>query len=176
MISFILAILCGACLLGLDQYTKIYISNNFVEGTTSGFIKLFNRDLIDITFIHNDGGAWGLLAGHTWVLLSATIITMLICIALLLKEGTKNKLMFWAITLVMFGGLGNMIDRIFRGGEVVDFLHFSFWQSFPVFNVADCGVVVGAGLLVLYFVLSIIKEAKGKQQADSTEPVENNDE
>ena len=56
-----------------------------------------------------------------------------------------------------------MIDRIFRGGNVVDFLHFEFFPSFPVFNVADCAVVVGAGLLILYFILDTIKEEKQKK-------------
>ena len=54
-----------------------------------------------------------------------------------------------------------MIDRIFNDGKVVDFLHFEFFPKFPVFNIADCGVVVGACLLILYFVLDFIKE-KGK--------------
>ena len=46
----------------------------------------------------------------------------------------------------------------------MDFLHFQFWPSFPVFNVADCAIVVGAGLLILYFVLETVKEAKTKKE------------
>ena len=90
---------------------------------------------------------------------------MLICIALLLKYGVKDKLMFWAISLVLSGGIGNMIDRIFRDGEVVDFIQLDFWKSYPIFNVADCAIVIGAGLLMLYFVKDIIKDARSKQKA-----------
>ena len=160
MISYILAILSGLCLLGIDQYTKAYIVSEFALLEQKDFIN----GLIDIVYIHNKGGAWGMLQGHTWILVSVTIAVMFVCIALLLKHGFKNKLMFWAISLVLFGGIGNMIDRIFRGGNVVDFLHFEFWSDFPVFNVADCGIVIGAGLLILYFVLDMIKESREKKK------------
>ena len=104
-----------------------------------------------------------MLSGHTWLLLSITIIIMLICIALLMRVGIKNKLMFWAVCLILGGGLGNMIDRIFRGGEVIDFLHFEFLPQFPVFNVADIGVVVGACLLILYFLRDAVNDSRKKR-------------
>lgn len=156
MFSYIFAIISGIVILAVDQYTKYYISDNFILGESSDFLKGF----IDITYIHNRGGAWGMLSGYTWILFSATIIIMLVCIAMLLKVGIKNELMFWAITLVMAGGLGNLIDRIFRDGNVVDFLHFEFYPSFPVFNIADCSIVVGAGLIILYFLIETINEYK----------------
>lgn len=159
MISYILAVAVGILLFAADRYTKIYIATNFELAETKDFIKGF----IDITYIHNKGGAWGMLSGYTWLLLSVTVIVMLVCIALLLKYGVKDKLMFWAIILVLSGGLGNMADRIFKDGNVVDFLHFSFFPQFPVFNVADCGIVVGASLLVLYFLIGMIKEEKQKK-------------
>ena len=58
------------------------------------------------------------------------------------------------------GGIGNLIDRVFRDGKVIDFLHFEFYPTFPVFNVADIAVVTGAGLLILYFVLDTIKDSR----------------
>jgi signal peptidase II len=82
-----------------------------------------------------------------------------ICFAMLLKHGLKNKLLFWAITLVLSGGIGNMIDRIFNGGVVIDFLHFEF-IDFPVFNIADCAIVLGGGLLILYFIVDFVKERR----------------
>ena len=160
MVSYILAIVTGIIVLAADQFTKVFISNNFVMAKSYEFLP----GIIDITFIHNDGGAWGMLGGYTWLLLSLTMVIMLVCIALLLKYGLKDKLMFWAIILVLAGGIGNMIDRVFRGGNVIDFLHFEFWPTFPVFNVADCAIVVGAGLLLLYFVISIINDEKQKRR------------
>ena len=159
MISYILAVLCGALLILADQLTKYYISANFLLGESREFINGF----INLTYIHNRGGAWGLLYGHTLILVPITVVIMALCIFLYVKYGKKNRLLLWAISLVLSGGIGNMIDRIFRGGNVVDFLHFEFFPSFPVFNVADCAVVVGAGLLILYFILDTIKEEKQKK-------------
>ena len=161
MVSCILALVCGAVILVVDQLTKYLISSNMVLGESKPFIDGF----MNITYIHNTGGAWGLLSGYTWVLLSLTVIVMLICVTLLLKTGIKNKLLFWAMTLVIFGGIGNLIDRLFRDGNVVDFLHFEFIPTFPVFNIADISVVAGSGLLILYFIVDTVKETKKAKAA-----------
>lgn len=160
MLSYIFAILVGVIVLGIDQAAKMYVATTFTLGETYEFIPGF----IDLTYIHNKGGAWGMLSGYTWLLLSITVIVMLVCIAMLLKYGFRDKLMFWAVMLVLGGGIGNMIDRIFRDGNVIDFLHFEFMPDFPVFNIADCSIVIGAGLLILYFVLGMIKDAKNRRR------------
>lgn len=163
MISYILAILSAGLFLGVDRYTKAYFEPLMNTGESKDFIKGF----IDLTVISNEGGAWGMLSGHTWILLSITLVVMLVLIALLLRFGLKNKLIFWSVCLVLSGGLGNMIDRIFNDGKVIDFLHFEFWPTFPVFNVADCAIVIGAGLLILYFVIDIVKESKKDKIAEN---------
>ena len=148
MISYILALAVGALVLGMDQYTKYLIVSTFDINEGTEFIN----GILDIQYIRNGGGAWGILEGHTWGLLAMTIAIMIICISLLFRWGMKNKLVFWAMSLVLFGGIGNMIDRIFRGGLVVDFLHFEFWDTFPVFNVADCFITCGCVLLMIHLV------------------------
>ena len=159
MVSYILAVVTGAIVLATDQFTKYLVKTNFEIGKSYDFLPGF----VNFTYIHNTGGAWGMLRGYTWLLLSVTIVVMLVCMALLLKCGAKNKVMFWSIMLILSGGLGNMIDRLFRGGLVVDFLQFDFWQDFPVFNIADCAIVIGCGLLILHFILDWIKEKKEKK-------------
>lgn len=158
MVSYILAVITAVAALVLDQFTKYYISNNFVMAETKPLIP----HVLGITYVYNTGGAWGMLKDQTWLLLSVTIVIMLVCIALLLKFGVKNKLMFWAITLILSGGVGNMIDRIFRGGRVIDFFDLLFME-YPVFNVADCAIVIGAGMLLLYFLIDMIKESIQKR-------------
>lgn len=170
MISYILAIIVGVVVLVADQYTKILVAANFELGESSEFIK----GILDFTYIHNTGGAWGMLSGYTWLLVSVTLVIMLVCIALLMRYGVKNKLIFWSLILVLAGGVGNMIDRIFRDGEVIDFLHFAFFKSFPVFNIADIAIVVGAGLLMFYFIMGMIKEEKQKK-LEASKPTENNE-
>ena len=175
MLSCILAMVCGAFIIGADQLSKYLISSNMELYDSAGFIK----GLIRIDYIHNTGGAWGMLSGYTWILLALTLIVMLICITLLIKSGVKSKLLFWAICLVLSGGIGNMIDRVFNDGKVIDFLHFEFWPQFPIFNIADIAVVIGAGLLILYFIIDIVNEQKNKKALkaakESEDGQDNND-
>ena len=135
------------------------IISNFSLGQSADFIK----GLIDIVYIHNEGAAWGMLSGKTWILVAFTTVAMTFCGYLLWKYGRDNKLMLTGLSLVVSGGIGNLIDRIFRNGKVIDFLHFEFWPEFPVFNVADCAIVVGVGFLMLYFVIDTINEYKSKK-------------
>ena len=162
MSSYIFAAVVGILLLAADQFTK-YLAELYIPITGSGveFIPGF----IGFWRTNNGGAAWGFLDGHTWLLLSVTIVIMIICFAMLLKYGLKDKLLFWALTLVLSGGIGNLIDRIFRDGKVVDFIHLEFME-FPMFNVADCAIVIGACLMVLYFIIDFVKETK-KRKADS---------
>ena len=171
MISYVLAFLCGALLVLADQLTKNYISANFVLGESREVINGF----INLTYIHNRGGAWGVLYGHTLILVPITLVIMALCVLLYVKYGKKSRLLLWAISLVLSGGIGNMIDRVFREGNVVVFLHFEFFPTFPVFNVADCAVVVGAGLLILYFILDTVKDQKQKKAENSSEQSDGED-
>lgn len=160
MISYILAVVSAVLFLIADQISKKYISANFLLGESKEFLNGF----IDLVYIHNRGGAWGIMQGKTWILLAVTFVMLVVCVLILIKLG-KNKLLFWAVSLVLSGGIGNMIDRIFNDGNVVDFLHFEFWPTFPVFNIADCAVVLGAGLLILYFIIDTVKEKQKNEQA-----------
>lgn len=159
MTTYILAIVCAAVCLVADQLTKVYIVNNVALHSQSDFVN----GLLNITYVQNGGGAWGILSGRTMFLVVVTVAIMFVCVYLLAVKAKNQPLYFWAVCLVLAGGLGNMIDRLFRGGLVVDFLQFDFWQDFPVFNIADCAIVVGCGLLILHFILDWIKEIKEKK-------------
>ena len=160
--SAVLAIICGLLVLGLDQLTKYLVTVNMsidqVIEVIPGIIN-FNR------IPPNTGAAFGMFQGQTWFLITVTSIIMIICIAMLIRRTFESKCMFWALCLVLSGGAGNLVDRIFRGGNVVDFLEFGFFE-FPVFNVADIAVCIGAGLIILYFVIDLIKDAKKKGHID----------
>ena len=149
--SYILAVLAAVGVFVADRLTKAYVVGEFALAESRTFIP----GILDFTYVHNKGGAWGLLSGHTWLLVSVTVIVMVICLSLLITKGVKNKPLFWAIILVLSGGLGNLVDRIFNGGTVIDFLHLHFMPEFPVFNIADCAVVIGALLLILYLIIDI---------------------
>ena len=171
MISYILAVIVAGGIVGLDQYTKsIAVAKLVNGGAPTPFIKGF----LEFNLIENTGGAWGILSDYTWILISITLVVTVVIIALLLKYGAGNKLLFWAATCVLGGGVGNMIDRIFKGGKVVDFLHFEFWKTFPTFNIADCAIVLGAGLMIVYFVIDAVKDVK--KQRSGKKDITNTDE
>ena len=75
MVSYILAVITAVAALALDQFTKYYISNNFVMAETKPLIP----HVLGITYVYNTGGAWGMLKDQTWLLLSVTIVIMLVC-------------------------------------------------------------------------------------------------
>lgn len=158
--SFVLAGVVAALFLVADQFTKYIVMSNMELYQTIGFIDGF----LDFTYINNNGGAWGMLGGYTWVLILVTAVIMVGLVLALAKIGKKDKLFFWSGCLILSGGLGNMIDRVFRDGNVIDFLHVQF-IDFPVFNVADCAVVIGSGLLMLYFIIDTVREYKKEKTA-----------
>ena len=95
------------------------------------------------------------------VLSSIAIVAILVFI---FWKKPQSKLMLASLIMICSGGIGNMIDRIYLG-YVIDFLDFC---AFPnlwmwVFNVADAFVVVGAGLLILWMILDIVKDAKDEK-------------
>jgi len=171
--AYVLAIVCSALILIADQVSKYLIVANFQLGESVTVVD----GLINFTYIHNMGAAFGILQNQTWIFLGITVLVMIVCIGMLIKKTFNSKLMRWAILLVLAGGMGNMIDRIFRGGKVVDFLEFDFIK-FPIFNVADCSIVIGACLIILYFVIDFFVDVKSKKTSqidsiDSNESEEN---
>lgn len=162
MLSYILAVVASVIAIAADRITKIYISSGMTLGQEAPLIP----NVLKLCYVHNSGGAWGILAGYTWVLLTITAVIMIIGITVLVCKGLKNKWLFWSICLILSGGLGNMYDRIFNSGRVVDFLQFDFWQTFPVFNIADCAIVAGSAVLIIYFILDAIEDAKRKGKAN----------
>jgi signal peptidase II len=155
--------------LGFDQLTKYYISTNYSLYQPSDFIK----GLVNIVYIHNPGAAWGIFSGKTWLLVCFTLIAIVFCGFCFVKYGKNNKLLLLGLVLVVSGGIGNLIDRVFRGGKVIDFLHFEFWPDFPVFNVADCSIVIGVGILLLYFVIDTVNDIKMKRAQKGNENADN---
>lgn len=159
------AVFCGLLMLVLDRVTKHFFITHFSVGQTAPFIP----GLLNFVYVRNSGGAWGMLSGKTSLLIVVTALVMAGCVYMLIRYSRQSRLLLWAIVLVLSGGVGNMIDRL-SGGEVVDFLHFIFLPSFPVFNVADCAVVIGAGFLILYFVLDgFTSRRKPPESADEND-------
>lgn len=157
MVSKILAVITAVLVLGVDRLTKVLVSANLtLHAEPTPIIP----GVIDLTYIHNRGGAWGVLSTNRALLIGLTVLVMGVCIYILIRHCKNSRLLFWTMSLVLAGGAGNMYDRIFCDGNVTDFLQFAFWRDFPVFNIADIAVVIGCCLLVLYYILDFINGTK----------------
>lgn len=149
-------LLLAAALLLLDQATKVWVAATLPLGASVPVGLGFK-----ITHSRNTGAAFGMLQGVTVplgpVTLDGTLLlgilsaaVALYLLAFLISRGRRlGGLVSAALGLVLAGAVGNMLDR-FRLGYVTDFIHFQVGAfDFPVFNVADSSVVVGAALLIL---------------------------
>ena len=153
--SALIILIVAAVLVAADQFIKHLIVSAMVYGASVEILP----GIVDFTYIHNNGAAFGMLQGKSWVLLSITSVIILLCLALVLKNSLKSNVLKVAITLVLAGGVGNLIDRIFNGGNVVDFIELKF-VDFAIFNFADCCITVGAVLIILDFIIELIKDYK----------------
>lgn len=98
-----------------------------------------------LTYIMNPGAAFGLLANQTYLFVSVTVLLVAGVLVGYRKLPPDRPLLYYGLSLVVGGALGNLVDRL-RFGQVVDYLDFRVW---PVFNLADTAIVIGAGLLIL---------------------------
>ena len=140
--------------IALDQLTK-YLSVAFLKPLTTVPII---QDALHLTYVENRGAAFGMLAEHRWVFMIVSTVTIL-GIAIALYTGHIDGMRYGVcLAAIVSGGIGNMIDRVALG-YVVDFIDFRL-IDFAVFNGADSFVCVGAGFMILFLVLDIIKESK----------------
>lgn len=151
----------------LDQVSKL-LAVAFLKGGDS--LVIINK-VLRFTYVENRGAAFGMLDDKRWIFMVLSTIGISVMAVFLFKFAKGEKLLSTALSFVIGGGIGNMIDRIFLG-FVVDFIDF---YAFPgvwmwVFNIADAFVCVGAGLILLYIVLDAVREVKSKKQATSDAP------
>jgi signal peptidase II len=131
-----------------DQLTKQAVLLSFRTGERLPIIAGF----FDLTLLFNRGAAFSLLADaggwQRWFFIGIGVAATLFIGWMLWRHGSQ-KLFSLALSLILGGALGNVIDRVLRG-EVVDFLLF-YWRGwhFPAFNVADSAITIGAALLIV---------------------------
>lgn len=135
-------------LLAVDQLSK-WVVLHTLTGVES--FPLING-VFHLTYCENRGAAFGILQNQVWVFVAITIAVLAAVIYYMLRVRPKNKWLNISLMLLVGGALGNFIDRIYRG-YVVDFFDFCL-INFPIFNVADCFVVVGAVMLAVYLIFS----------------------
>lgn len=147
--------ICIAAITAIDQLIKIAVLNSkLVQGDTLTVIE----DILQLRYVENTGAAFSLFSDKTELLSVFTAIILLVGFVLIFTKKIKSKIVLASIVMLMGGGLGNLIDRVFRH-FVVDYIEVLF-VDFAVFNFADCFVTVGEFVLVGYLVYDIIKDFK----------------
>ena len=130
----------------LDQFTKVLIVSSFQLGESSLVTSFFN-----VVRVHNSGAAFSFLAGASgwqrWFFVGLGAVAAVFITWMLLRHGQQTLFAF-ALSLILGGAIGNVIDRLLYG-HVVDFIqvHWAGWY-FPAFNVADSAISVGAACLI----------------------------
>ena len=131
----------------VDQFTKVLIVGFYQHGDHTYVTSFFN-----VVRVHNSGAAFSFLAGASgWQRWFFTVLGLVAAVVIvwLLRSHPGQKLFSFAMSCILGGAIGNVIDRLLYG-YVVDFLDFH-WRSmhFPAFNVADSAITVGAACLIL---------------------------
>ena len=141
----------------LDQVTKYLTVANIPLGTAIPAIP----GLFQLTYLRNTGMAFSMLEGGRWFFLIMTAAAFVFMGIVLKKKWITHPTGLWAMAAIAGGAIGNLIDRI-RLGYVIDMIEVTF-MNFAVFNVADCFVVCGAILLVIYTFFFDKPAKKGEQ-------------
>ena len=138
----------SAVIVVADQLSKAWITARYQLFDSEAITSFFN-----LVLVMNSGAAFSFLAGaggwQKWffVVLTVSISTWLI---FMLRQSATERLMSFALALILGGAIGNLIDRL-RFDAVVDFLDFHYaGHHFPAFNVADSAISVGVALLLLH--------------------------
>ena len=177
MIFLIVLIVVGV---SLDQGSK-WLASSLLLG--KGTITLIPPRILELTYLTNEGVAGGAFSGNRFATILFPVVGLLVLTVYLFRFCPKEKRYRIPLALVLSGGVGNLIDRVFRG-EVVDFISMPWlpwvqfkpfaFVDFPIFNVADVCVTMGALALIVVLVIDLVREGKtlkGKR-AEANAPAE----
>lgn len=164
-IKYLYLLVITLLVVGLDQATKLLVVKTIdLHELVPVIPGLFN-----LTYLHNKGAAFGILANSPYRLpffLLVTLIAVLVLLYALHRSRDDQRLAPFSLSLIFSGAVGNLIDRV-RLGEVIDFLDV-YWKEhhWPAFNVADTAICVGVALLALDMIL----EERRQKAAPYTTP------
>ena len=162
----------AAIVILLDQITKVLIIGNFTLGESKPVWSFFN-----LVRVHNSGAAFSFLAGASgwqrWFFVGLGFAAS-VFIVWMLRSHPTQKLFCFAVTMILGGALGNVIDRLWHG-HVIDFLQFRFaflqplfpGGYFPSFNLADSAITLGALCVILDEILRVRRARWGACASDA---------
>ncbi len=159
------ALVAGA-VVTLDQLSKLWVVRTLGPETMTNFIPIVG-DTVRIAYSHNTGVAFSLFQGHPELL---TITALLIVAGAVYFYATqlpnRRTIIQLIMGLIMGGAIGNILDRV-RLGYVVDFIQVGWW---PIFNLADSAITIGAALLMLQFLRDELAQRRHRQDGQALTP------
>ncbi len=154
--KIIIACIAVLMLVIVDQIIKYNIPK---EGSI-----VIIENFLNFTYVQNTGAAFGIGANNTASFIVVNLIILGLVLRFLITQ--IERINIWTeipIILILAGGLGNLIDRIFKG-FVVDFIDINNWIVFPVFNLADIYITIGWVFFVVITIINYIRsEKEGKR-------------
>ena len=152
--KIIILIIIGIIIILLDQISKFIIIEKNITIIPS---------FLSFTYTENTGAAFNIGSNNLLFIILVNIIILGIIIKFIKerKEDVNFKILI-SLVLILAGGIGNLIDRIFRG-YVVDFIDVNLFK-FPNFNIADISIFIGIFLLIIMLIISVIEDEKQKNK------------
>ena len=145
-------------LVAADQVVKFLVRANIPLGQYVPFIP----HVMDLTYWRNTGAAFSLFSRHTWILTIVSLVVAVVIAGALVKKVVSHPFGVTALSVVLAGAVGNLIDRLFFG--YVTGMFATTFMNFAIFNVADICVVLGGIATVIYVLFFYEKyEKKGKR-------------
>ena len=145
----------------LDQLTKFLAAKYLMPIHYVTLIKFGDVEVLNLTYVENTGAAFGMLKNAPWVFNTISVVALTFMLGYMFLGHVNTKLEAVGMSMLISGGLGNMIDRVTLK-YVIDFIDFRLIK-FAVFNGADSFVCVGAGILVLALILQMVEEYKASK-------------
>lgn len=152
ILTLIIGCIGAAVLVVLDRRIKVWVVEEFALHESREWLKIGDLDIMHLTYVLNSGAAFSSFSGRRMMLILIPVVLTILCLFGLLYFSRLSKLSVIGVTMVLGGGVGNLIDRLFNGGEVIDYFDLQLFD-FAVFNFADVCICVGVALVAVYLII-----------------------
>ena len=145
----------------IEQVTKVFVVMN-----KDKFPITIIDNFLMFSYVENSGAAFGIQVGSIWTFILVNIVVLGILIKFVHSQMNKiSNQVTIVLSLILAGGISNLIDRIFRGA-VIDFIDLGPILNFPVFNVADIMLVIGVLMFTISLIISTIKDYRKDKKSE----------
>lgn len=161
-VMVLIGLLLSAVLVGIDQLTKWLVVQNMELHDSIFLIKFGDTQVLNLSYYLNDGSAFSMFEGQTAMLICVTSLMLGAMVCAMVLKHVRRPWYILSFSLVIGGGVGNLIDRIFNDGNVIDFIDVRI-INFAIFNFADICAVCGGILLCVLVIIDEVRDVRKKK-------------